>query len=62
MNTIADRIAGLLEYSFRDIGWDFSQLTPEEQNIVGSQENLDRIREFVEVGNETRASIVLSRD
>jgi len=62
MSTITDRIAGILEYSFRAIGWDFEQLTPEEKSIVGSQESLDRIREFVEVGNETRAAIVLSRD
>ena len=40
-------IARLLDYSLRDIHYQFSQLTDGEQRIIGTLHNLESIRAFV---------------
>ncbi len=40
-------IAKLLVYSFEQVGWNFGGLTPQEQAIVGNQENLNEILRMV---------------
>lgn len=38
-------IAGLLKYSFDEIEWEWDVLTPKEQEIIGSAENLKQLEE-----------------
>ena len=46
---VEDMIRALLHYSFDQIQWDFNQLTEREKEIIGDQENLDKIRKYYDI-------------
>ena len=41
-------VAGLINYSFNEVKWDFDKLTNTEKLIVGNQAQLDILKKFVE--------------
>ena len=43
----ARTVAGLLHFKYEGSGWKFENLEEFEQMIVGSQEKLDAVRNFV---------------
>jgi hypothetical protein len=45
MGDLFDSALKLLNYSFSDIGWDYSQLTPQEKALI-SEEDFNRLREI----------------
>lgn len=48
---VEDMIRALLHYSFDQIQWDFNQLTEREKEIIGDQENLDKIKEYYDINS-----------
>ena len=41
-------IKNLLKYSFEQINWNFNQLTEREKSIIGTEENLNKLKDFSE--------------
>lgn len=46
---VKDMMKALLHYSFDEIQWDFNQLTEREKEIIGDQENFNKIKEYYEM-------------
>lgn len=41
-----EMLAKLLSYFFDEISWSFDELTTREQEIIGSQKDLDELRSY----------------
>jgi len=41
-------IKNLLKYSFEQINWNFDHLTDREKSIIGTEENLNKLKDFSE--------------